>query len=51
MKKREWFWIACLSLGLILYWRLLDANTPNVLRPITLLYSNNINGEIEPCPV
>jgi len=51
MKKRKWFLIACLSLGLILCWRLLLAYTQNAPQSLTLLYSNNINSEIDPCPV
>jgi hypothetical protein len=48
--KRKSFFIALLSLGML--WALqvpaLDAQkTPKTL---VLLYSNNFNGEIEPCP-
>ena len=50
MKKRKWFLITCLSLGLILFWHLFLAYTQNAPKSLTLLYSNNINGEIDPCP-
>jgi len=50
MKKRKWLLIACLSLELILCWRLILAYTQDAPRSLALLYSNNINGEIDPCP-
>ncbi len=48
--KRKSLFIALLSLGML--WALqvpslLAQKTPKTL---TLLYSNNFNGEIEPCP-
>ena len=51
MKKRKGFLIACLSLELILCWHLFLAYTQDAPKSLTLLYSNNINGEIDPCPV
>ena len=48
--KRLWFFIIFLILGLL--W--VNYNNPcyaqKPLNTLTLLYSNNINAEIEPCP-
>jgi len=51
MKKRKWFLITYLGLGLILFWHLSLAYTQNSPQSLTLFYNNNINGEIDPCPV
>jgi hypothetical protein len=48
--RRLWFFIIFLTLGLL--W--VNQNHPcyaqKPLNTLTILYSNNINGEVTPCP-
>ena len=48
--KAKWFFIALFVLGF--HWPVNDtlALAQNSTKTLTVLYSNNINGEIEPCP-
>jgi hypothetical protein len=49
--KRRWLLIVVLPLGLLLSFveNPFPAQNPSI--SLTLLYTNNINGEIDPCPV
>jgi len=49
MKKK---WLLTIVFVLGLHWVINGALTyaQNPIKTLTLLYSNNINGEIEPCP-
>jgi hypothetical protein len=48
--KGKWFVIGVLVLGFFLFFNAFPSHTQKLARTLTLLYSNNINGEIEPCP-
>jgi hypothetical protein len=48
--KKKWFFMAVFIL--VFHWMIIgtSAQTPKPTKTLTLLYTNNINGEIEPCP-
>jgi len=48
--KKEWFSIIVFVLGF--HWMVhgISVYAQNPTKTLTLLYSNNINGEIDPCP-
>jgi hypothetical protein len=48
--KKKWVFIIAFILGF--HWIIHEtpAQAQKPLHTLTLLYSNNINGEIEPCP-
>ncbi len=48
--KKLWFFIIFLTLGLLGVSHSHPCYAEQPLNTLTLLYSNNINGEIEPCP-
>jgi hypothetical protein len=50
MMDRKWFAIAVLILGFSLFFNALPSHAQKSPKTLTLLYSNNINGEIDPCP-
>jgi hypothetical protein len=49
--SRRWLLIAILPLGLLLFFGELSLSSENPSVSLTLIYSNNINAEIDPCPV
>jgi hypothetical protein len=48
--KQKWFFIGILILGFFLVFTAFPSHAQKLPKRLTLLYSNNINGEIEPCP-
>ncbi len=46
----KWFWIGVLALGLSLFSNASPSHAQKSPKTLTLVYSNNINGEIDPCP-
>jgi hypothetical protein len=48
--KEKWSFIVFLILGFLWVGHDTPVYAQNPPKPLTLLYSNNINGEIEPCP-
>jgi len=48
--KRKWLVIGVLVLGFCLVINAFPGHAQKSPKSLTLLYSNNINGEIEPCP-
>jgi hypothetical protein len=48
--KEKWFVIGVLVLGFFLLFNTFPSYAQKSPKTLTLLYSNNINGEIEPCP-
>ncbi len=44
------FWIGVLVLGLFLFFNAASSHAQKSAKTLTLVYSNNINGEIDPCP-
>ncbi len=48
--KEKWFLIGVLVLGSFLLFHALPTHAKEFPRTLTLVYSNNINGEIDPCP-
>jgi hypothetical protein len=48
--KGKSFVIGVLVLGFFLHFNTLASQAQKSSKTLTLLYSNNINGEIEPCP-
>jgi hypothetical protein len=48
--KRKWFGLGVLALGFALLSNAFLSYAQKTPKTITLLYSNNINGEIDPCP-
>ncbi len=48
--KKKWFAIGVLVLGFCLIATAIPSHAQKSPKTLTLLYSNNINGEIEPCP-
>ena len=47
--KKKWFFVV-IFVGLFLVINAFPSYAQKTARTLTLLYSNNINGEIEPCP-
>jgi hypothetical protein len=48
--KGKWFVTGVLVLGFLLLSNVFPSYAQKLPNSLTLLYSNNINGEIEPCP-
>jgi len=48
--KSKRFWTALFLLGSLLILFALPSHAQNQTRTLTILYSNNLNGEIDPCP-
>ena len=48
--KEKWFVIGVLALGFFLLFNTFPSYAQKSPKTLTLLYSNNINGEIDPCP-
>jgi hypothetical protein len=47
--KKGWYFLAFFGLGILL----MITGSPHAQKqpkPLTILYTNNINGEIDPCP-
>lgn len=47
--KRVWFILSFLGLGILLG-IMGTAHAQKQTKTLTILYTNNINGEIDPCP-
>jgi hypothetical protein len=48
--KGKWFVIGVLVFGFFLSINTFPSQAQKSPKTLTLLYSNNINGEIDPCP-
>jgi len=48
--KQKWLVLGVLALGFSLLINISSSHAQKSPKTMTLLYSNNINGEIEPCP-
>lgn len=48
--KGKWFLIIVFIIGVVLTVKGISSHAQAPAKTFTLLYSNNINGEIEPCP-
>ena len=48
--KSKRFWTTLFLSGSLLIFLALPSHAQKETRTLTILYSNNINGEIEPCP-
>jgi len=48
--KGKWFVLGVLALGFSLLINISPSRAQKSPKTMTLLYSNNINGEIDPCP-
>jgi len=48
--KEKWFLIGVLALGCFLIFHALPIRAQKSPKTLTLVYSNNMNGEIDPCP-
>jgi hypothetical protein len=48
--KEKWFLTGLLVLGFFLILNSFPSHAQKLPKTLTLLYSNNINGEIDPCP-
>ena len=48
--KRKSFFIVLLVMGIVLAVQANPLHAQKTAKTLTLLYSNNFNGEIEPCP-
>jgi hypothetical protein len=46
----KWFVIGVLVLGFFLFCSASPSHAQKSPKTLTLVYSNNINGEIDPCP-
>jgi hypothetical protein len=46
----KWFILSILVLGFFSLFNPLLSHAQKAAKTLTLLYSNNINGEIDPCP-
>jgi len=46
----KWFGIGVLVLGLFLLFHASPSHAQRSVKTLTVVYSNNINGEIDPCP-
>jgi predicted negative regulator of RcsB-dependent stress response len=46
----KWFVIGVLVLGCFFFFNAFPSHAQKSPQTLTLLYSNNINGEIDPCP-
>jgi hypothetical protein len=48
--KGKWFVLSVLVLGFLLFFNASPSHAQKSTKTLTLAYSNNINGEIDPCP-
>jgi len=48
--KRIWLLTVVVTLGFILAVETAPAGAQKTGKALTLLYSNNVNGELDPCP-
>jgi len=48
--KSKRFWTILFLLGSLLIFFALPSHAQKQARTLTILYSNNLNGEINPCP-
>ena len=48
--KKKWFLISVLAFGSFLVFHALPMRAQKSPKALTLVYSNNMNGEIDPCP-
>ena len=48
--KKIWFFVSIFGMGILLTITGLPSYAQKSPKTLTLLYSNNINGEIDPCP-
>jgi hypothetical protein len=48
--KRLWFFVISLIFGFLWVSHVNPCYAQKTLNPLTLVYTNNINGEIDPCP-
>jgi hypothetical protein len=48
--KKTWFFVSIFGMGILLTIMGLPSYAQKSPNSFTLLYSNNINGEIDPCP-
>jgi len=48
--KSKRFWTILFLLGSLLIFFALPSHAQKHARTLTILYSNNLNGEIDPCP-
>ena len=48
--KKTWFFVSIFGMGILLTITGLPSYAQKSPKTLTLLYSNNINGEIDPCP-
>jgi hypothetical protein len=48
--KEKWLVTGILALGIFLHFSAFPCHAQKSPKALTLLYSNNINGEIDPCP-
>jgi hypothetical protein len=48
--NRKWFIVGVLVLGFFLFLNASPSLAQKSPKTLTLVYSNNINGEIDPCP-
>jgi len=48
--KRESFFVALFCMGILWVMLAFPLHAQNPPKNLTLLYGNNFNGEIEPCP-
>jgi len=49
-RNGKWFVIGVLVLGFFLLFNESPSHAQKLPKTLTLVYSNNINGEIDPCP-
>ncbi len=47
---KKWFSLSALILGLICLTNIVYSQAPKANKTLIILYSNNLNGEIDPCP-
>ena len=47
---RKWFALGVLALGFFLFFHVSPSHAQKSPKTLTLVYSNNINGEVDPCP-
>jgi len=48
--KGKWFFLSVLAPGFFLLFNVSPSDAQKSPKTLTLVYSNNINGEIDPCP-
>jgi hypothetical protein len=48
--NRKWFALGVLALEFFLFFYVSPSRAQKSPKILTLVYSNNINGEVDPCP-